>query len=68
MAGRIVPFGLLLSLLLAGQAQAARLIVTIQGTRNADGYLYVALFSKPEGFPDGDYSIDTQSYRRQSNR
>ena len=44
-------------LLLTGQAQAARLIVTIQGTRSADGYLYVALFSKPDGFPDGDYSI-----------
>jgi hypothetical protein len=26
------------------------LIVTIQGTRSADGYLYVTLFSKPDGF------------------
>ena len=43
-------------LLLAAQAQAAKLIVTIEGTRNADGYLYVELFSQPDGFPDGDYS------------
>jgi uncharacterized protein (DUF2141 family) len=57
MARRILLVGFLLLLLLTGQAQAARLIVTIQGTRSADGYLYVALFSKPDGFPDGDYSI-----------
>jgi uncharacterized protein (DUF2141 family) len=44
-------------LLLAGHAHAARLIVSIQGTRSADGYLFVALFSKPDGFPDGDYSL-----------
>lgn len=31
--------------------------VTIQGTRSGNGYLYVALFSTPAGFPDGDYSI-----------
>jgi uncharacterized protein (DUF2141 family) len=49
--------GFVLSLLLAGQAQAARLIVTIEGTRDADGYLYVVLFAKPDGFPDGDYSV-----------
>ena len=55
MARRILV-GIAIVLLLAGQAQAARVIVTIQGTRNADGYLYVALFSEPEGFPDGDYS------------
>ena len=57
---RRILVGFVLSLLLVGQvggqAQAARLIVTIQGTRSADGYLYVALFSKSEGFPDGDYS------------
>jgi len=57
MARRILLVGFLLLLLLTGQAQAARLIITIQGTRSADGYLYVALFSKPDGFPDGDYSI-----------
>jgi len=56
-ARRILLVGFLLLLLLTGQAQAARLIVTIQGTRSADGYVYVALFSKPDGFPDGDYSI-----------
>ena len=44
-------------LLLADQAQAAKLIVSIQGTRNTDGYLFVALFSKPDGFPDGNYSL-----------
>ena len=51
MARRILLVGFLLLLLLTGQAQAARLIITIQGTRSADGYLYVALFSKPDGFP-----------------
>jgi uncharacterized protein (DUF2141 family) len=55
-ARRILTVGIVVSLLLAGQAQAARLIVTIEGIRNADGYLYVALFSKPDGFPDGNYS------------
>jgi uncharacterized protein (DUF2141 family) len=55
-ATRILLLGFVVSLFLAHQAQAARLIVTIEGTRNADGYLYVALFSKPDGFPDGDYS------------
>ena len=57
MARRFFRVGFLLLLLLAGQAHAARLIVTIQGTRDADGYLYVALFSTPDGFPDGDYSV-----------
>lgn len=57
MARRILAVGFVLSLLLAGQTQAARLIVTIEGTRDADGYPYVALFAKPDGSPDGDYSI-----------
>lgn len=57
MARRILALGLALPLLLAGEAQAARLFVTIKGTRNADGYLYLALFAKPDGFPDGDYSV-----------
>jgi uncharacterized protein (DUF2141 family) len=56
-ARRILTVGFALPLLLAGHAQASRLIVTIQGTRDADGYLYVALFSRPDGFPDGDFSI-----------
>jgi uncharacterized protein (DUF2141 family) len=53
---RILAVGFALPLLLAGQAQAARLIVTIQGARDADGYFYVALFSRPDGFPDGNFS------------
>ena len=57
MARRILTVGIAVLFLLAGQAQAAKLIVTIEGTRNADGYLHVALFSKPDGFPDGNYSV-----------
>ena len=48
--------GLLLLLALTDQAQGARLVVTIQGIRSPGGYVFVALFSKPEGFPDGNYS------------
>ena len=48
--------GLVLLVALAHQAQAARLVVTIQGIRSPSGYVFVALFSKPEGFPDGNYS------------
>jgi hypothetical protein len=55
-ARRILAVGFVLPLLLADQAKAARPIVTIQGTRDADGYLYVALFSTPDGFPDGNFS------------
>jgi uncharacterized protein (DUF2141 family) len=54
---RILAACVVFWLLLTGHAHAARLIVSIQGTRNADGYLFVALFSTPDGFPDGDYSI-----------
>jgi uncharacterized protein (DUF2141 family) len=54
--GRNLALGFLFSLLLAAEAQAARVIVTIEGTRSADGYLYVALFSQSDGFPDGNYS------------
>jgi uncharacterized protein (DUF2141 family) len=53
----ILIIGSIVPLLFAGAAQSAQLIVTIQGTRSADGYLYVALFSRPDGFPDGNYSI-----------
>ncbi len=49
--------GFVLSTAHASEAQAARLVVTIQGTHSPDGYVLVALFSKPEGFPDGDFSI-----------
>jgi uncharacterized protein (DUF2141 family) len=37
-------------------AEAARIIVTIDGLHSARGSVYVALFSRPEEFPDGDYS------------
>jgi uncharacterized protein (DUF2141 family) len=40
----------------AGAAQAARIVVTIDGVRSAKGDVYVALFSRAEQFPDGDYS------------
>jgi uncharacterized protein (DUF2141 family) len=49
--------GLILSLVLAGQAEAARLVVAIQGIRSDAGNVFVALFSKPERFPDGNYSV-----------
>jgi len=67
-ARRTLLFGLVISLLLAGQAQAASLIVTIQGARDADGYLYVALFSKPEEFPDGDHSARHMKLKQQPKR
>jgi uncharacterized protein (DUF2141 family) len=56
-ARRILAAGFVHLLLLGGQARAARLIVTIEGTRDADGYLCVALYAKPDGFPEGDYSV-----------
>ncbi len=40
----------------AGQAQAAKIVVTIDGLHSAKGDVYVALFSRAEQFPDGDYS------------
>lgn len=43
-------------LLVAGRAEAARIVVTIDGLHSAKGDVLVALYSKPEGFPDGDYS------------
>ena len=57
MTQKALLVGFILSLALAGQAQAARLVVAIQGIHSGDGYVYVALFAKPQGFPDGDYSI-----------
>jgi len=47
--------GLVVLTFLAGSAQAARLVVEIEGIRSASGSVYVALFSKPEGFPDGNF-------------
>ena len=49
--------GFLLLCALAAPACAARLVVTIDGLHSAKGHVLVALFSKSEGFPDGDYSI-----------
>jgi uncharacterized protein (DUF2141 family) len=47
----------LLSLLLFGApAEAARIIVTIEGVHSSAGNVFVALYSKPDEFPDGDYS------------
>ncbi|HZB90800.1 MAG TPA: DUF2141 domain-containing protein [Stellaceae bacterium] len=47
---------LLFALLIAGRAEAARVIVTIDGLHSAKGNVFVALYSKPDEFPDGDYS------------
>jgi uncharacterized protein (DUF2141 family) len=46
----------LLLALLAIPAEAARIVVTIDGMHSAKGNLVVALYSRPDGFPDGDYS------------
>jgi uncharacterized protein (DUF2141 family) len=43
-------------LLVAGRAEAARIVVVIDGLHSAKGDVYVALYSKPDEFPDGDYS------------
>jgi uncharacterized protein (DUF2141 family) len=53
---RAALLGLGFLLALVGQVQAARVVVTIQGIRSDSGYVFVALFNKPEGFPDGNYS------------
>lgn len=51
----LLPLVLFL-LLSAGRAEAARIIVTIDGLHSGKGDVYVALYSKPDEFPDGDYS------------
>ncbi len=43
-------------LLLGAPAEAARVVVTIDGVHSAKGSVFVALYSKPDEFPDGDYS------------
>ena len=54
---RAVVAPLVLALALASaQARAARIVVTIDGLHSAKGDLYVALFSRSQHFPDGDYS------------
>jgi uncharacterized protein (DUF2141 family) len=40
----------------AGHARAGRLVITIDGLRSASGHVFVAIFTRPDGFPDGDYS------------
>lgn len=42
---------------LVGPAWAARIVVTIDGLHSSKGHVYVALFARPQGFPDGDYSV-----------
>jgi uncharacterized protein (DUF2141 family) len=51
-----LPAVLSLCLFFAGRAEAARIIVTIDGLHSAKGDVYVALYSKSYEFPDGDYS------------
>jgi uncharacterized protein (DUF2141 family) len=46
----------MLLLPLGGRAQAARIVVTIDGLHSGRGNVVVALYSRSEGFPDGDYS------------
>lgn len=52
----IIPVLLLVFLMLTGRAEAARIVVTIDGLHSSKGDVYVALFSKPDEFPDGDHS------------
>lgn len=53
----LLPTLLLLIVLLAGErAEAARVVVTIDGVHSAKGDVVVALYSRPDEFPDGDYS------------
>ncbi len=53
---RICFHALLILLLFAARAEAAQIVVTIDGLHSASGNVFVALYSKAEGFPDGDYS------------
>jgi len=48
---------LLAILLAAGQARAADITVRIEGLHSAKGNVLIALFDKPDDFPDGDHSI-----------
>lgn len=53
----LIPLLSAAGILVAGYAHAANIVVTIDGVRNSKGDVYVALFNKPDEFPDGDYSI-----------
>jgi uncharacterized protein (DUF2141 family) len=46
----------ILCLAFASRAEAARIVVTIDDLHSDKGNVYVALYSNPEGFPDGAYS------------
>jgi uncharacterized protein (DUF2141 family) len=45
----------LITLLLADPARAATIIVTLDGVRSHEGDMYVALCSRPQGFPAGSF-------------
>jgi uncharacterized protein (DUF2141 family) len=53
---RVLPLALLSLLLFGAPAEAARVIVTVEGLHSNAGSVFVALYSKPDEFPDGDYS------------
>lgn len=53
---RVLLPALLCFMVFCGHAEAARLVVTIDGLHSAKGDVYVALYSRPTNFPDGDYS------------
>jgi uncharacterized protein (DUF2141 family) len=44
-------------------AEAAKITVTIDGLHSAKGDVFVALFSRAEGFPDGAYSDQHQKVK-----
>jgi uncharacterized protein (DUF2141 family) len=47
---------LVFALVAAGPALASRIVVTIDGLHSDKGDVVVALYSRAEQFPDGDYS------------
>jgi uncharacterized protein (DUF2141 family) len=53
---RVFLPAVLFLLLIASRAEAARVIVTIDGLHSDKGNVLVALYSKPDDFPDGDHS------------
>ncbi|HUC65303.1 MAG TPA: DUF2141 domain-containing protein [Stellaceae bacterium] len=53
---RVLLPAVLFLLMIAGRAEAARVIVTIDGLHSDKGNVLVALYSKPDDFPDGDDS------------
>lgn len=53
---RTFSHAFLILLLFIARAEAAQIIVTVDGLHSAKGNVFVALYSKSEGFPDGDFS------------